>query len=950
MSPKRDEQFNMFVDEAIFEEDAPEEVMPEASSEQEKTEKPEIVPEASPEPAEHAESEKPAEPAEPAEQAASREAAAKEKPGPSSPPDDDFDIDSFFDDDGNLGVDKSDLDDDPLFDDMEEALGTLDSTDMMDAETGSEPLKDEGGETEKIIEKGASEQGKPKTAPGHYQVPASGSAPQSEDALVLMNGRTYKVAALFTAFGAMLILSVMGVLSLISPSREREVIREVQVPAAAQPVTVASPEPQPTDVPGPLLSEESGATGIDGGATEPAVETTATGGNTAETTAAPEEVPGDHFAGGMALFRDGSYVEAIEEFESDITSANLYIARCYQILGEDREALKRYQHVLRECPERSAFIEVYSLAEEFFANRKYEEARKLYYAFIAQMDRMPDSVEGSVPEAYFKISRCMQEEALAMLNREDGHSAEEEPGAGKEEGALSRKPRGEAMAGFDRPSSRVSSDRIHVEPRQVNGFITVYTVEFFCVPCLQALESIADRAGCVLDIDAEAKKRLASELVSVSLVDRQLEEVFEYLTGQIGYTFDLSDNRLSVAALEDRLEGDWIAMKEEAIKGFRRSLYRFIGHKDAPKVYYEISRLHYLSGDYDSAISPARTLIVEYPEFSQIPLALLNISQCYSELGDFTKATEFLTELINKYANHPAAQEGSVLLARSIWKQGDPDTAQHTLRSMIQRFPDSEMKNEAESLSARIFFSQGRLADAIEILDRIPIWEIERGDSAAEIMLLKAQALLDMGKPGVAAETLQSLLDSLPEELKKRKKEALFLLAESYLSQKELLACFSVCKELRSGFDECRSDPSLYLAAGRVLEEMNLRHRALEWLDQGLEHCSVEDETTLQMYMFLGDLLFDMEKYEKAKVVYRMLSTDESWGKEAGFKILQAQVKQQDFNGALKTAREFLDKTEDDPAREAELFRIAGDCYQALGDLDGAVNAYKGLLKSEGGE
>lgn len=680
----------------------------------------------------------------------------------------------------------------------------------------------------------------------------------------------------------------------------------------------------------------------------------------AESRPVPNEFEGkNHYADGVAMFKVGRYTEAITEFENDITSASLFLARCYQLLGENEEALKHYQRVLWEFPDRNAFIEVFALAEEMFAAGKYETARKLYYAFISQRDRMPGQVRKLVSQAYFKICRCLEEEAFEILNEPWEEEAEEESAAREtgEEIYLpgSHKEGKEFVTARFGPDSKPDSSRkdpswsaqlparISVESQRLNSFNTLFSVECVSAPLSRVLCEITEKAGRQFRVDEDLRHRLDGEVVSCFLKDRQLEEILEYITGQVGLTYTLDETELAVTTLTDLTRGDWLAMKEEAVKAFRRSLYRF-GHEVAPKAYFEISRLHYLSGDYNAAISPARTLILEYPEFSQIPIALLNIGKCYMELEDFRKAREFLTELVNNYTHHPASQEGMVLRARCLWREGNPAAAQLALRSMRQQFPDSPLRYEGDVILARILSSVQEFEPVIALLNEIDVSTVEQPGTAVSILLLKGEAFLRSGDADSAVATAEEMLKTFPGDV--REKDACYLLAEAYLEQGRYFLALSACMTLKEQFPDSRVDPFLYLTAAESLKQMDLYERALQWLEEGVEHCVVLTQDTYAMYMFLGNLLFEMKKYERAKVVFKKVTECTVLEKDANVMYVRSQLKQKDYYDALRTLNDLMDRAEFDPPYKSELCKIAGDCFLALGDADAAIHALQGELES----
>lgn len=655
----------------------------------------------------------------------------------------------------------------------------------------------------------------------------------------------------------------------------------------------------------------------------------------------------NYHAAGETYFREGRYPEAIEAFESDISSAYLFLARCYQILGENEEALKNYQRVLWEYPDRSAFVEVYSLAEEMYTAGEFWTARKLYYTFISHVDKMPGSVKKMVPRAYFRICQCFEQEALGLY-----HGNQIEPPQGNTWGRtrpLTMQPKGATGADFsgetDTAWKFTPPYRIDTDTHRVNDYLNRYTVECVGAPAYEVFSKIAEEAGLNLVVEDSVKQRLDAELVSAFMNERPIEEILEYVAGQAGMIYSLDEKRIRVVPLENYIQGGWVAMKDEAIKAFRRSLYRFLGHDDAPKVYFEISKLHYLAGDFDAAISPAKTLIVEYPEFSQVPLTLLNIASCYMELGDFTKARQNLSELVNKYTAHPVAQEGYLLLARCWWKEGNPAAAQLTLRTLEDRFPDSHLRHEGKAVLGRILLSLGQYGEVIKLTKPVMMTQVEKDDTAISLQLLKTEALLRSGEPQKSVHCAVELLERFPGN--DREMDALYLLAESYFDLDEFFLAYSTCKAIRDNYTSTMTDPFLYLMAGKSLQKLGFYDKALEWLDTGLSRCTEGTLETYEMYLLLGDLLFEMGRFERAKVVYRKVREHYEFQNEADKKYVKSLMEQKDFDSALNVLNDLVVLAVGDPGYQAELYRMAGDCYTEMGETEAAIDAYKGILEEK---
>ncbi|MFH2002733.1 MAG: tetratricopeptide repeat protein, partial [Planctomycetota bacterium] len=302
------------------------------------------------------------------------------------------------------------------------------------------------------------------------------------------------------------------------------------------------------------------------------------------------------------------------------------------------------------------------------------------------------------------------------------------------------------------------------------------------------------------------------------------------------------------------------------------------------------------------------------------------------------------SELVNKYTAHPVAQDGYLLLARCWWKEGNPAAAQLTLRTLEDRFPESHLRHEGNAVLGRILLSLGQYGEVINLIEPIRINTVEKEETAISLMLLKTEAYLRSGKPDKAVRCAVDLLERYPDS--EREKDAFYLLAESYYDLEEYFLAYSTCKAIREEYASTLNDPFLYLMAGRSLQKLGFFDKALEWLDTGLSRCTDGTLDTYEMYMLLGDLLFEMGRFERAKVVYRKVREYYDFQNEADKKYVSSLMEQKDYQSALTVIRDLVDLAVGDPGFQTDLYRMAGDCYTAQGRTDEAINAYKGILQA----
>ena len=75
----------------------------------------------------------------------------------------------------------------------------------------------------------------------------------------------------------------------------------------------------------------------------------------------------------------------------------------------------------------------------------------------------------------------------------------------------------------------------------------------------------------------------------------------------------------------------------------------------APSAQYWLGNAQYARRDYRASIASQRQLLLNWPDSSKAPDAMLNIASAQSDMGDNAAARKTLEELIRKYPKSDAA-------------------------------------------------------------------------------------------------------------------------------------------------------------------------------------------------------------------------------------------------------------------------------------------------------
>ncbi len=517
-----------------------------------------------------------------------------------------------------------------------------------------------------------------------------------------------------------------------------------------------------------------------------------------------------------------------------------------------------------------------------------------------------------------------------------------------------------------------------------SGMATTVAGDRRTVNCLQALQELTTAMGwniridskplesdlqfCAVDLSLKGQDpRMVGQLIAVAA---GADVVFDAGDAQSGQRPTLHVTRKPEASTESgrqRLRGlasDWY-------RSFLQDELRYepVVADEAMRVRMDLGWLLVESGDLEGAL-PLFGEVYESRPSDHVPAAVLRLAQTNNELGTqsrdaqkararFEQSESWCRKLLELYPSAPEAAGATVALGRALLGQAAVAVDAQKTRDLCDRC--------RTELAARVM----RLRDTVEMLD---VWlivgeaqfRLEWPSRVHETMLtlrespnfgdlddrqfrdyhfLLGYGALGGGDADLAMKSLEWFLIHADDD--RRRGLAHVLLAEAYMQLGRFVEARAAALTVRRQFmpelePRYRTKAlQLYARTGLALGDKENAFQELEVL--------VHREDDPELVLFLADELIADRQWQRAISVTRILqSRPGEQGDQARYKAVQALYEQAKASMTLAEfpalAREIAPKIEDRQLRSG-CAEMIGDAYTALGQLEAAADAYRGILR-----
>lgn len=337
-----------------------------------------------------------------------------------------------------------------------------------------------------------------------------------------------------------------------------------------------------------------------------------------------------------------------------------------------------------------------------------------------------------------------------------------------------------------------------------------------------------------------------------------------------------------------------------------------------------------------------------------VPRALLRLAECLHEMGQDEQAEVWAKELKKRNPALEETADATVLLGKILIGLGkkDPmrlDECVRTLDAMLLPLADAPQVVDVLlqiGEAHRLRQEPKQTLRSMELLWSAHDWRKFTERQMLDYWFLRGAGAEGVGKYDESMEALEwflGLTDSDP-----RRGLAFVMLGRSYLALGrfvEARAAALEAKTLAFGLDADGKQQMRFLEANSGLA-LGDRERALEELEVEVRRAPAQ---VPEQVLFLIDKLMEVGRYQKAVQAADLL--DAVKGKnadQARVKKAQALYRQAEGSGGMKAfpaqAIEIARKIEDAEAKRP-IAELVGKAYEALGDVDRAADAYRGILR-----
>ena len=359
-------------------------------------------------------------------------------------------------------------------------------------------------------------------------------------------------------------------------------------------------------------------------------------------------------------------------------------------------------------------------------------------------------------------------------------------------------------------------------------------------------------------------------------------------------------------------------------------------------------------GDLESAARVFESVWKEDQSHPAVPKALLRLAECLHELGKDDQAETWAKELKKRNPALEETADATVLLGKILLALGKSDSARYdecfrVLDAMLLPLADAPQVVDVLLLIAEAHLRRGEPGRALHAMELL--WSAHDYKKLGERQMLDYWFLRGSGAEGAgkheeameALEWFLGLSDTDP-----RRGAAFVLLGRAYLALGRFVEARSAALEARTlapRLDPEWQQKARFLEANTMLA-LGDRDRALEELEVQVRRAPHEAQ---EQVLFLVDKLIEVGRYQKAVQTAELLKDVK--GKTADLartRAAQALFRQAELSSVLQgvpAAGIALARQIDDAELKRTLAELLGKCYEALGDVDRAADAYRGILR-----
>lgn len=434
-------------------------------------------------------------------------------------------------------------------------------------------------------------------------------------------------------------------------------------------------------------------------------------------------------------------------------------------------------------------------------------------------------------------------------------------------------------------------------------------------------------------------------LLSLGLVDSAMHEGEAYLSA-----FPDGPHSAAVAArLADLLAKNGAA--DRASEYYRRLTEDFYYTSFAEGARFKLAGTYVASGKFNDAIALYSELIAAQKddplsEQGVDPALLLAIGNAYQGAGNAQEAKSFLFQALAHQQSGEVAAKAYNLLGLIARSEGNIELATSYFRQSGNAEPNAASSRDV----ANLLFDNGAYADAIKQYKLLS----QSATTDTEHQYYEARIILAEYKNDELANAERDRLTFLKKYGDDGTSVAAFELEKGlyYYRKEDYPNARKSFDRVLDKYDDTPSAPYAMYWIGKMLEIAKKPQDALKLYD-GLMKRYAESPIVPRVYLSLGNIYYDLEKWDESIRNYRVIvddsTADPSLRSTAMSNLIETYEAAGIFDAALQVTRKYLEQFPNNEDAFDKKIKI-GILYQELGYNDQSVLQLQSLLDQAGSD
>ena len=386
-----------------------------------------------------------------------------------------------------------------------------------------------------------------------------------------------------------------------------------------------------------------------------------------------------------------------------------------------------------------------------------------------------------------------------------------------------------------------------------------------------------------------------------------------------------------------------------------------------------------LQGDNNGKISTLNLVIAKYPKSNYADDVAFEIPYTYFLIGDHDRAIDGLQKMVEQYPRSSYVPRALTTIGLVQYNKDDNDAALATFQRVVNQYPTTDEAKQALASIENIYLDRGDASGYIRYATSTNIGDLSTAEQDSHTFSI-ARTLFDRGNWQAAVEAVNAYFDKFPKPI--QEKHARFIRAESN-------ANLGKDTEAMHDFNIIMNDwTSAYTERTLIsVSKLHLRNKAYNEAVQVLKKLELTSEykenygwavnNLLVSYFNMGDYAETLtyaniiKKYEKSSeediakahlyAAKAYLSTSKGsegmkelnlaalkskteTGAEARFLVAEQQLKNKNYDGAIKSALDISDSFSSYDYWVAKGFIVMAQAYEGKGDKFQAKSTLESVI------